>query len=274
MVSRVETGKRAVTQFEVLKYTTVCGADAMTQAALMELAVEPDDYRIKSHAGKLPDELKALIFHESTASAIDTYEPIYMPGITQTEDYMRALFVAGGKIDPNYIDKLVEIRLSRRSVLTRIYPAQCTLLVHENALRMPVGNANVMAEQLLHLLFAGGRPQCSIRVVPVSAGPEGVVASSVSIFNYPEGAPLVYLEHPTTSDFLENPKELRAYRAIVDRVASVALTEAESREFIAWMASEYEQQGAAQDGSGPGVAQEQLQRRRREQLRRGQLAQE
>jgi transcriptional regulator with XRE-family HTH domain len=94
-ISRAETGKRAVSQFEVLKYTTVCGADAMTQAALMDLAVEPDDYRIMRHDGWLPDALKALMFHESTAIAIDTYEPIYIPGTMQTEDYIRV--VHGGR---------------------------------------------------------------------------------------------------------------------------------------------------------------------------------
>ncbi len=54
MISRVETGKRVVSQFEVLKYTTVCGVDAITQAALMELAVEPDDYRLSATRAGCP----------------------------------------------------------------------------------------------------------------------------------------------------------------------------------------------------------------------------
>lgn len=256
MISRVETGKRAVTQFEVLKYTTVCGVDAITQATLMDLAIEPDDYRIKSHAGKLPDELQALIFHESTASAIDIYEPVYIPGITQTEDYMRVLFEAADLIDPADIESHVKTRLGRRSVLTRYNPAQCTLFVHENALRMQFGGPQVMYEQMLHLVFASSRPQCSIRVVPASAGPNGMAAGSFHIFSYPEGTPVICLQHETTCEFLESRKDLMRYRAVLNRVANVALSDAESRSFIADMAGRYEQQGAAQDGSGPGVAQE------------------
>ncbi len=91
MISRVETGKRVVSQLEVLKYTTVCGLDADEQTLLLDLAVEPDDYRIKCHAGKLPDELRTLMFHESTATTIESFESIYIPGLTQTEDYARAL---------------------------------------------------------------------------------------------------------------------------------------------------------------------------------------
>lgn len=255
MVSRIETGKRVVTQFEVLKYTTVCGASAGTQAALLELAGEPDDYRLKPHDGKMPDQLKALRFHESTANAIDFCEPIYIPGLMQTEDYIRALFVEGGKVDPAEIDTLIDLRLTRRDVLTRVNPAQCTLFVHENALRMQVGGPWVMHEQMLHLLFASTRPQCSIRVIPSSTGARGAAPGAFWIFSYPEGTPVVYLEHETTSDFLESRKDLLAYRDVLNRVARVALNEAQSREFVAWMASEYERRGAAQHGS-PGVAQE------------------
>ncbi len=113
-----------------------------------------------------------------------------------------------------------------------------------------------MHEQMLHLLFASSRPQCSLRVIPTSAGARGVAPGPFQIFSYPEGAPVVYVQHETTSEFLESRKDLLGYRELLNRVASVALTDAQSREFIAWMASEYEQQGAAQDGSGPGVAQE------------------
>jgi hypothetical protein len=235
--------------------------NAAAQEQLLKLAVEPDDYRIKAHDG-LPDELKTLLFHESTANAIDIYEPIFIPGLTQTEDYIRALFDETGLVDAADVEKYLEVRLSRRNVITRPDPAQCAIFVHENALRMPVGGPQVMHEQMLHLLFAGSRRQCPIRVVPLSAAGRGMAPGSFHIFYPAEGSPLLYLEHPTTSEFIESAKELRAHQAILNRIASVALTEAQSREFIAWMASEYEQQqGAAQDGSGPGVAQEQLQRR-------------
>jgi transcriptional regulator with XRE-family HTH domain len=260
MVSRVETGKRAVTQFEVLKYTTLCGLNAAGQEKLLRLALEPDDYRLKPHDG-LPDELQTLIFHESTANAIDIFEPNYIPGITQTEAYMRALFEETGSLDPADIDGRVEIRLSRRSVLTRKDPAQCTILVHENALRIPIGGPQVMHEQMLHLLFASSRPQCSIRVIPLSAGGRGMAMGSFWIFKYSDGTPVVYLEHETTSDFLESHKDLTSYQEVLNRLASVALTDARSRELLAWMASEYEQQGAAHNDQPAGLAQKQLQRR-------------
>lgn len=109
----------------------------------------------------------------------------------------------------------------------------------ENALRVPVGGPQVMHEQMLHLLFAGSRPQCSIRVVPAVAGAHGLALGSFHIFGYPEGAPVVHVEHLTTSEFLESSQELRAYRATLKRLADVALDQAQSREFISRLASAY-----------------------------------
>ena len=261
MVSRTETGKRVTTEAEVLKYTSMCGLAGPEQDALVSLATEPDNYRLKPH-GQIPDALRAMIFHESTASEIESFQPIYMPGILQIEDYTRALFQELGIEDADEIENGVRNRLARRSVLTRPNPAQCTFYVHENVLRTPVGNAQVMHEQMLHLLFASSRPQCSIRVIPRSAGGRGLAGGEFFIFGYPEGSPVVCAQHETTSEFLESRKELAAYRAVLKRVASVALKDAESREFIAWMASDFERQGVPEHdhgaGRSAGLAQEQL----------------
>jgi transcriptional regulator with XRE-family HTH domain len=257
MVSRAETGKRPMTPLEVATYSGLCGVAGHDQEALLELASEPDDYRIKSHGGKIPDELKTLIFHESTANQIESFQPIYIPGITQTEDYARALFRETGFLGTTEIENRVQIRLSRRNVLTREDPAQCTFFVHENALRMQIGSPQIMQEQMLHLLFAGSRPQCSIRVIPTSAGGRGTAGGSFQVFSYRDGAPVVCVQHEATSEFLESTEELACHRGVLNRVANVALDDAESREFIAWMASDYERRGVTWHGESGGLAQEQ-----------------
>ncbi len=57
-----------------------------------------------------------------------------------------------------------------------------------------------------------------------------MVDGSFQIFGYKEDPPLVYLQHETTSEFLENDEEVASYRRILNRVASVALDGAQSRE--------------------------------------------
>jgi transcriptional regulator with XRE-family HTH domain len=254
MLSRAETGKRGITEIEIASYTGLCGLAGDRLTELLRLADEPDDYRVKPHGG-LPDELRTLIFHEQTASHMENFEPIFIPGLTQTEGYARELFRDLGR-EGQVVEDAVRNRMNRRSILTRPDPALCSFYVHEQALRMLVGGPQVMYEQMLHLLFLTNRPQCSIRVVPVSAGAGGMATGPFVIFNYREGAPVVYVEQQTTCDFLESRKDLVGYRSALNRVASVALDEARSRQLIASLASDYERRGAA-DVTG-GVAEEQL----------------
>lgn len=256
MLSRAETGKRSMTTIEVATYTAVCGVTGEAQDELIALAEEPDYCRLKRHADEIPDALRTLIFHESTASAIESVQPLYLPGITQTPEYARALFEMGGKFDPAVIESRVATRMGRREVLTRHDPAQCSLYIHEYALRTMVGSPKVMCEQLLHLIFAGTHAQCAIRVVPASAGAHGVSMSSFQIFHYPEGPPVVYVQNETTCEFLENGQDLLAYQAVLNRVASVALTDAQSSQMIEALAGDYERQGATQHEDRAGRSEE------------------
>lgn len=138
-LSRAETGKRPMSMIEIATYLGLCGVAGEEMDKILELAGEPDDYRIKSHLGKIPDELRTLIFHESAASAIDVYEQNFVPGLLQTEAYSRALFEAFGVLDRVDIEGRVEVRHARRIVLTKVNPAHCTFFIHQRALEMPVG---------------------------------------------------------------------------------------------------------------------------------------
>jgi hypothetical protein len=266
-LSRAETGKRAMTELEVSIYTAMCGVAGDELDDLLALTNEPDDHRTKFHENRIPDILRTLIFHESTATGIDTLEPIFMPGVLQTEDYARALFHELAIDEPD-IENSVRNRMSRRVVVTKRNPPLCDFYVHENVLRSVVGGPQVMYEQMLNLLFFGTRSQCCLRVIPASAGARGLAAGSFHVFHYPDASPVVCAQHETTSEFLEGRAHLVSYRAVLNRVAGVAMNATQSREFISHMASHYEQQGAARhDNEGPAeLAQEQLQRPPQHQL--------
>ncbi|HEY3607851.1 MAG TPA: helix-turn-helix transcriptional regulator [Pseudonocardiaceae bacterium] len=252
-ISRSEAGKRRVTDVDAGFYLGMCGVGSREAQEVLNVINEPDDYRLQLHQGRIPDELRTLIFLESTASEIYTVEPNYIPGLAQTADYARALFQESGLEDPTRIEGCVETRISRCGVLDRPKPPKTTFYVHENALRSQVGGPRVMNEQLLHLLFLGDRRGCAIRVVPASAGGRGMTVGSFNIFRYEEDPPVVCVQHETTSEFLEADEEMASYRSILNRVATVALDGAQSRRLLARLATDYE--GDAQGDTG-GLAEE------------------
>ncbi|HYS41040.1 MAG TPA: helix-turn-helix transcriptional regulator [Pseudonocardiaceae bacterium] len=254
-ISRSEAGKRKVTDVDAGYYLGMCGAPNGEVQEVLKAVNEPDDYRLQLHEGRLPDQLRSLIFHENTCTQMHSFESVYIPGMLQTANYARALIKATGLAAPPEIEGLVQIRIARSDVLDTKNPPKCMFFVHEHALRSLIGGPRVMNEQLLNLLFMGDRPECAIRVVPISAGAAGMNGGGFLIFGYKDDPPSVYVSHATTSEFLENDNEVASYRNILNRVASVALDGAHSREWLAALASDYERQGDAQRDTG-GLAEE------------------
>jgi transcriptional regulator with XRE-family HTH domain len=252
-ISRSEAGRRRVTDVDAGHYLGICDAPDDELQRLLKIVNEPDDYRLQIHDSRIPDQLRTLIFFESTATQIRCYEPILIPGILQTADYARAVFEEAGVEDMSSIEVFVKARTGRTAVLTKANPPKCTYFIHENALRLPIGSPRVMNEQILHLLFLGDNPACAIRVVPVSGGGRGVACGGFQVFGFKEDPPLVSVHHATTSEFLETDDEVASYRRSLRRVTTVALNGAQSRQWLAELASRYERQGDAWDDTqGPG----------------------
>jgi transcriptional regulator with XRE-family HTH domain len=248
-VSRVEVGARTITQTDVAIYLSSCGVPRDEMGPILDLAREAGrDHRFKSHGEQLPDELQTLIFHETTAVSIESYELIVMPGLLQTEDYTRALLREYGMYANDSIEFRVQARMDRQGLLRRSEPPQCIFYVHENALRIRVGDVRIMHEQLLHLVFLTTWQHCVIRIIPVSAGGRGVAQAPFQMLRYAENDPVVSAEHEAVSLFLNRADHVDYYQAILNRLDGVALDEEESRRLLADLANEFDRAEESHDG--------------------------
>jgi transcriptional regulator with XRE-family HTH domain len=244
-ISRVETGARPITPADVAIYLSSCGVPRDEMDPILELARDARrDHRFKSHGEQLPDELTTLIFHETTAASIEGFELTVVPGLLQTEDYIRAL-LRHGTYAGDSMEFRVQARIDRQRLLRRSEPPWCTFFIHENGLRMQVGDSRVMHDQLLQLTFLAGWQRCRIRVVPGAAGPSGLANSSFRLLSYAEHEPVVYVEQESASVFLDKPEHAAHFRQVLNRLDRVALDEGQSRQFLADLAGEFER---AEDG--------------------------
>jgi transcriptional regulator with XRE-family HTH domain len=241
-VSRVEVGARPITEADVIMYLASCGLSEDEIDPILALAREgAQDHRLKSHGEKLPDELKTLIFHETTTAEIYSFEPIVVPGLLQTEDYIRALLREGGLYADDRIEFRVRARLGRQSLLRKSEPPQCVFYIHENVFCTFIGSARIMHEQLLHLVFLTSWRHCRIRVLPASAGARGIAHGSFQLMRYAEHDPVVNVEQEAVSLFLDRKVHSDHFWKVLNRLDRVALDEGESRQLLAGLASEFEQ---------------------------------
>jgi transcriptional regulator with XRE-family HTH domain len=178
--------------------------------------------------GHDPNWFKQHLDIESEASVIKVFEALVIPGLLQTPEYAYQLIAAGGPPD---IDELLEERLSRQSVLNREPPPVLWVLLTENALDWPVGDAEVMRKQLAYLLEVSERPNIGIRVVPRSARAHFGLDGSFKIMSGDYGD-IAYTESPGGGRLVPSASEVRSYVLRYDRIGQKALPEDLSRDLI------------------------------------------
>jgi transcriptional regulator with XRE-family HTH domain len=238
-VSRLLSGKRGGTEYDVLAFLTLCGVVGKERDRLMALCRE--QYRqswLQQHGARLPKQLRTLIGHEDKATKISQFESTLVPGLLQTPQYARALLVEAGTVPEEEIGERVDARMGRHALFGRPHPPMLTFFIHEFVLRLPVGGREVMSDQLHHLLRMSVRSYLRLRVVPASRGAHAAIQGSFRLMEFPDIKPVAYLETETSSVFLELPEEISAYRTILARLEDTALDEGQSKEFIANMAIE------------------------------------
>ncbi|MBV8539571.1 MAG: hypothetical protein JO364_16045 [Pseudonocardiales bacterium] len=144
-----------------------------------------------------------LIKYEK-AVAISAFEAIFVPGLLQTAEYARAVISCDVDVPPAEVGEWVTARLARQILFSRERPARFTFYVHEFVLRLRVGGAAVMSDQLHHLLRMSVRSHVTSQVVPASLGAYAAMTGAFRLMEFAESKPVIYLESETSSLFLEN----------------------------------------------------------------------
>jgi hypothetical protein len=177
---------------------------------------------------------------EHHAVGIKTLQTFHIPGLLQTEAYMRAIHTyATPEPPPDYVEQIVHFRMQRRRVLDRQPSPPLVAVVHEAALRTKVGDLASAREQLGFLLESAERPEITLRVVPFDV--EGFAGSGYSMLFLEGPVPqldTVQLDTAHGSIFLDAEAELDSYRALFNKVTDAALPAAKSRELIHSIAKE------------------------------------
>jgi DNA-binding XRE family transcriptional regulator len=169
----------------------------------------------------LPPWFRTYVDLESAATLIRTYEGQFVPGLLQTDDYMRAV-VRGAHLDESSeeVGRRVRLRMARQTLLTREHPPRLWAVVDEAALRRPVGGPGVMKGQLERLLDATELPNVTLQVLPLDTGAHPAMVGSFSVLRFPdqELPDVVYLEHLTGASYLNKPDEVDQYLHVMESI--------------------------------------------------------
>jgi transcriptional regulator with XRE-family HTH domain len=234
-VTRIETARVAVTARDVRDLLTLYGVhDDDYREALIGLARQSrertwwTDYRDIMRPGN-------FVGLEAEASSMRVWEPIVLPGLLQTEAYMRALMRTGRSSDPpESIDRRVALRIKRQDRLTGSNPLTLSAIVDESVIRRVVGGADVMGDQLRHLLGRAQLPNVTLQILPFDAGEHSFLGGSAALLEFRETTHLdvLYLEGLAGDYYEEQPLEVARYRNELERLSSMALDQRMSVKMI------------------------------------------
>jgi DNA-binding XRE family transcriptional regulator len=178
-----------------------------------------------SYDDVLPSWFRAAVGLEESASLIRAYEPQVVPGLLQTEGYIRAITAASSAAaTEDSTERAVALRLARQQLLGRPDPPEYRVVLDETVLRRTIGGHKVMRAQLEHLIQAAGQPQVTIQVIPFAAGWHPALYGMFNIFRFPAAQlpDIVYTEALTGAYYLDKPDESARYTEALDRLCAQA----------------------------------------------------
>ena len=226
---RIEAGKGALKPLNIKSLLVTYGVtDVREIDAFLGLARDasrPGWWH--SYGDALPDWFKVAVGLEESASLIRAYEPQVVPGLLQTEGYVRAITAASfpSEQEPD-AERRVALRLARQDLLKRPAPPEYWVVLEETVLRRPIGGPDVMRGQIEYLIECAARPNVTIQVLPFSAGWHPAMYGMFNLFRFPDDAipDVVYSEGLTSAYYLNKPEETTKYTEALDRMAAQAAT--------------------------------------------------
>ncbi|SRR6266487_2040057 len=178
-----------------------------------------------SYGDVLPSWFRTFPGLEQAAELIRGYESQCVPGLLQTQDYARALTMAGfTAAATEEIERRVALRMARQQILSRRDPPRVWLVIDEAALRRPAGGPKIMRAQLDRLIEASREPHIALQVLPYAAGAHPAMCGLFYLFRLPSPdlPDIVYAEHLTSAFYLDKPAEVAAHTEVLDRIAAQA----------------------------------------------------
>ncbi|MGW4028404.1 helix-turn-helix domain-containing protein [Streptomyces sp. NPDC004838] len=242
-LTRLETGENAsVEPSDVIALCDMYGADAEKRALLVGYAVvtktKKDWWQSGEYRPAISPTFKAYLGLEATAASMYKYESEFVPGLLQTEDYVRAIYqVSDLGRDANEVDRHVAVRMTRQVVLHRAeMPLRFTAVINESVLRRQVGGPSLIRAQLRHIVeVASSLPQVRVQVVPFASGVHEGMNGAFTLLRFRESdalKPIIYLEGQGFAQVVRNGEDVERYEVAFQDLQADALGPKESLSMI------------------------------------------
>ncbi|MFB7719411.1 helix-turn-helix domain-containing protein [Nocardia sp. NPDC056100] len=227
-VSKIEYGKQAPSDADIRAWCLHCKAVKDVPDLIATLRnVEASYIEWKRIAG-IKRRQQQLHSTEVDTRLTRSFEPVVVPGLLQTHDYIKAVLA---KVSQFYghdepLEDGIAARLQRQQVLYRGYH-KFHFILAEQVLYTTVGSDDVMLGQLDRILNAMTLPNVVVGIIPISATYE-VPTTNFVMFD----RRVAHVETITAELTITQPRELVLYEQAFQALVTMAVVGEPARALI------------------------------------------
>lgn len=183
----------------------------------------------RKSGGPIPEFAERYFSAEAAAAFIRIWAYVQVPGLFQTREYAHAIYRMADLPEDEAAEK-TEVRINRQVVLDGPESPHVTAVIHESVLHLLVGDAEIMAGQLEHLLELSQRRNITIQVIRnigYFVGLEGAFQVACG-----DEMPDILMMLAVWDQPSEDPTRTRRILALFEKIRGYALSVEESRAVI------------------------------------------
>lgn len=170
---------------------------------------------------------------EAEAVELHVYANQAVPGLLQTEQYARAVFVNWRPLyDEETVEQRVVARLARQEILAGRPLPTFSFVIEEAVLGRPLGGAGVMRGQLEQILLVGQQRNVEVQIMPTKREEHAGLAGPFTLIETTEGRRIAYVEVHKLSRLYTERRAVREIEEQYGLLRAQALTPRESLALI------------------------------------------
>ncbi|WP_329155645.1 helix-turn-helix transcriptional regulator [Streptomyces anulatus] len=228
-ISHIEAGRRMPSEEDARRLDLALG----TGNVLATFRPQEDD---RSTAERFKGARKL----EEQATFICEFAIAYFPGILQTHRYADAVLrTAFPPYSNEERDEAVVSRLERSKILERPTSPVVWAVLDEAVLRRVAGSADIMAEQIMHVVRLAERGRIRAHVLPLGGPICNLHQSMVTLMHFEDQPPVAYSEGTQLAKLHDAPHLVEQIQGAYALAMSDALSLSESLNALRAAAKEY-----------------------------------
>jgi hypothetical protein len=241
-LSRAEKGRGRLAPDVVRVLCRIYGVTGAERNTLIQLAEDAQaeyvDARVVLQAGNTINLQQRFARLESDAAEVRSYNPVMVLGSLQTPAYAATVFATRGD------DPVVRDRIARQQEMLTDQRRRWILVQTEGSLRWQAHSAEVMAEQMEHLIELSRAPNVELGVIEWRTPVE--VFQNTAFHLYDQTAVVVGTRDGTA--IITDRTRLADYRQLFDELAGLASFGAAGRDVLQRIGDDYR---SLLSGTGP-----------------------